>query len=157
MKLKIILIPAFLKICDWLRSNKLSLEQDRVYGDWFPNKLNNMDSDPVTTPYLISIDGFTIKRTKVVKYLGLVVDDALTWSQHIDYISIKIARGVGILKRTRSFLPKQSLLTLYQSMIEPYFRYCNIVWEQCNETLLDKLQTLQNRAARVIANVNSKC
>ena len=72
----------------------------------------------MTTPYLISMDGFTIKRTKVVKYLGLVVNDALTWSQHIDYISTKIARGVGILKRTRSFLHKQSLLTLYQSMVD---------------------------------------
>ena len=150
------LIPAFLKICDWLRSNKLSLNtlktEFMVIGS--QNKLNNMDSDPMTTPYLISMDGFTIKRTKVVKYLGLVVDDALTWSQHIDYISTKIAQGVGILKRTRSFLPKQSLLTLYQSMIEPYFRYCNIVWGQCNETLLDRLQTLQNRAARVIANIS---
>ena len=38
-------------------------------------------------------------------------------------------------------------------MIEPYFRYCKIVWGQCNETLLDRLQTLQNRAARLIANV----
>ena len=150
------LIPAFLKICDWLRSNKLSLNtlktEFMVIGS--QNKLNNMDSDPMTTPYLISIDGFTIKRTKIVKYLGLVVHDALTWSQHIDYISTKIAQGVGILKRTRSFLPKQSLLTLYQSMIEPYFRYCNIVWGQCNETLLDRLQTLQNRAARVIANIS---
>ena len=92
------------------------------------NNLNNMDSDPVTTPYLFSIDGFTIKRTKVVKYPGLVADEALTWSQHIDYISAKIAWGVGILKKTRSFLPKQSLLIIYQSMIiEPYFRYCNIV------------------------------
>ena len=43
-----------------------------------------------------------------------------------------------------------------QSMtdIEPCFRYCNTVWRQCNETLLDRLQTLQNRAARVIANVS---
>ena len=48
----------------------------------------------MTTPSLISIDGFTIKRTKIVKYLGLVVDDALAWSQHIDYISTKIVRGV---------------------------------------------------------------
>ena len=65
--------------------------------------------------------GFTIERTSTpVKYLGLVADDALTWSQHIDYISTKIARSVGILKRTRSFLPKQSLLTLYHPMIEPY-------------------------------------
>ena len=42
------------------------------------NKPNNMDSDPVITSYLISRDGFTIKRTKVVKYLGLLVDDSLT-------------------------------------------------------------------------------
>ena len=65
------LIPAFLKICDWLRSNKLSLNTVKtefmVIGT--QNKLKNMDSDSVTTPYLISIDGFTIKRTKVVKYL----------------------------------------------------------------------------------------
>ena len=152
------LIPASLKICDWLRSNKLSLNTVKtefmVIGS--QNKLNNMDSDPVTTPHLISIAGFTIKRTKVVKYLGLVVDDALTWSQHIDYMSIKIARGVGIYKRTRSFLPKHSLLKLYRSMIEPYFRYCKIVWGQCNKTLLDRLQTLQNRAARVLANVSYK-
>ena len=113
-----------------------------------------MDSNPATTPSLISIDGFTIERTKVVKYLGLLVDDVLTWSQHIDYISTKIARGVGILKRTRSFLRKQSLLTLCQSTIKLYFRYCNTVWGQCNETLLDRLQTLQNSAARVIANVS---
>ena len=39
-------------------------------------------------------------------------------------------------------------------MTERYFRYCNIVWGQCNETLLDKLQTLQSRAAREIANVS---
>ena len=83
-----------------------------------------------------------------------MVDDAFTWSQHIDYISTKLARGVGILKRTRSFLPKQSLWKLCESMIEPYFRYCNILWGQCNETLLDRLQTLQNRAARLIANVS---
>ena len=36
-------------------------------------------------------------------------------------------------------------------MIEPYFRYCSIVWEQCGETLKDKLQILQHKAARTIA------
>ena len=49
------LIPAFLKICDWLGSNKLSLNtlktEFMVIGS--QNKLNNMDSDPMTTPYLI--------------------------------------------------------------------------------------------------------
>ena len=44
------------------------------------------------------------------------------------------------------------LTTLYMTLVEPHFRYCDIVWGQCNETLKDKLQTLQNRAARVICN-----
>ena len=63
-------------------------------------------------------------------------------------ILTKIVCGVGILKRTRSLIPKQSLLTLYQSMIDPYLSYCNAVWGQCNETLLDRLLSLQNKAAK---------
>ena len=70
-------------------------------------------------------------------------------------ILTKIACRVGILKRTRSFIPKQSLLTLYQPMIDPYLSYCNIVWGQCNETLLDRLLSLQNKAARSITNFTS--
>ena len=39
---------------------------------------------------------------------------------------------------------------LYKTLTGPYFRYCNTVWGYCNETLLDKLQVLQNKVARVI-------
>ena len=81
----------------------------------------------------------------------LMVDDKLVWDQHMDYISSKIIRGIGILKRIRHFIPRDSLLLNYHTLIEPYFRYCSIVWGQCGETLKDKLQTLQNRAARTIA------
>ena len=90
------------------RSNILSLNtvKTELMVTGSQTKLNNMDSDPVTTPYLIPIDGFTIKRTEVVKYLGLVVDDALLGLSIFDYTSTKIARGVRILKRTEdhSFL-----------------------------------------------------
>ena len=99
------------------------------------------------------IDGGEVKRTKCVKYLGMLVDDKLTWDQHIDYISNKITRNIGILKRIRQFIPKESLLLLYHILIEPYFRYCSIVWGQCSERLKDRLQRLQNKAARTIARV----
>ena len=83
----------------------------------------------------------------------MIVDDKLTWSQHVDYISSKITRNIGILKRIRHFIPEESLLLLYHTLIEPYFKYCSIIWGQCSETLRDKLQTLQNKAARTIAKV----
>ena len=77
-----------------------------------------------------------MRRVKCVKYLGMMVDDKLTWSQHVDYISSKIIRSIGILKCTGHFIPKKSLLLLYHTLIEPYFKYfkyCSIVWGQCSD------------------------
>ena len=83
----------------------------------------------------------------------MIVDDKLNWSQHLDYISSKITHNIGILKHIRHFIPKASLLLLYHTLLEPCFKYCSIVWGQCSETLKDKLQTHQNKAARAIAKV----
>ena len=46
------------------------------------------------------------------------------------------------------------MILIERTLIEPYLRYCSIVWGQCNETQKDKLQALQNKAARTIAKVN---
>ena len=83
--------------------------------------LNQLDQNPESTPYAIVIDQKEVRPVKLVKYLGLIVDDKLTWSQHVDYISSKITRNIGILKRIRHFIPKESLLLLYHTLIESYF------------------------------------
>ena len=49
-----------------------------------------------------------------------------------------------------NFLPRKTLVTLYQSIVESRLRYCNTVWDNCGLTLKNKLQTLQNKAARVV-------
>ena len=43
---------------------------------------------------------------KKTKYLGMTVDDSLTWEDHIDYITLKINRGIGIIRRVRQLIPK---------------------------------------------------
>ena len=53
----------------------------------------------------------------------MIVDDSLTWEDHIDYITLKINRGIGIIRRVRQFIPEKSLLLLYQTLIDPYIRY----------------------------------
>ena len=49
-----------------------------------------------------------------------MVDDKLVWDQHIDYISSKITCHIGIPKRIRHFIPKESLLLLYHTLIVLY-------------------------------------
>ena len=83
----------------------------------------------------------------------MIVDDSLTWEDHIDYNTLKINRGIGIIRKVRQLIPEKALLLLYQTLIDPYFRYCSTVWGKFRETLKDKLQALQNRVARSFAKV----
>ena len=69
------------------------------------HRLNKLDSLPESTPYLILINGSYIRRVKQVEYLGLIVDDKLKWEEHIEYISSKIIRNIGVLKWTLAFIP----------------------------------------------------
>ena len=62
----------------------------------------------------------------------------------------KICSGIGAWRRIKPFVPQTSLVTLYKSLIQPYFVYCSPLWNTCDKILNDKLQILQNRAARVI-------
>ena len=54
------------------------------------------------------------------------------------------------MKRVRSFVPAATLQLIFNSLVQPYFNYCCTVWDNCNKTLAEKLQKLQNRAARVL-------
>ena len=95
----------------------------------------------------------TANRSKGVneaKSLGLIIDEHLSWTKHIDEKSKTISSAIGALKRIRPFISESSALQIYQVLILPHFDYCSSVWDELSVTLSDKLQKLQNRAARVI-------
>ena len=98
----------------------------------------------------ISIDDRTIKRVDHTKSLGLTIDAQLSWSKHVDEISKKVSSAIGALKRVRPFIPTDVAAQIYNALILPHFDYCSPVWDGISGCLSDKLQKLQNRAARVI-------
>ena len=65
-------------------------------------------------------------------------------------VSKKIACAIGAIKRIRHLTPFNVLIKVYNSLIQPHFDYCNVVWGNCNKGLSEKLQRLQNRAARIL-------
>ena len=98
----------------------------------------------------IVIDGKPVKQVTVTKSLGVEIDKHLNWGNHINAISKKIASGIGAMKRIRHLVPREILLNVYNSLVQPYFDYCSAVWGNCGSGLSEKLQKLQNRAARII-------
>ena len=99
----------------------------------------------------LSNDSELINEVDKTKFLGILIDNKLTWKQHIAYVSGKIARGIGMIIKARQYLNKQGLISLYYSFIYPYLTYCNHIWGSTYKTSLKRLTTLQNKAVRIIA------
>ena len=110
----------------------------------FTPKLKSLDYSP-----LIKLAGKPLKRVEKSDYLGLIIDENLSWEEYVLTLIKKISSAVAAIKNV-NFLPRKTLVTLYQSLVESRLRYCNTVWGNCGLTLKNKLQTLQNRAARVV-------
>ena len=100
----------------------------------------------------ICINGKEIKQVQQVTFLGIIIDQHLTWKYHINCISNKISKVIGVLNRLKYILPLRILVNLYNTMILPYLNYCIIVWGNCAMYLTQKIFLLQKRAVRVITN-----
>ena len=62
----------------------------------------------------------------------------------------RVSRAIGMIRRAKPYVKIDTLKLMYQSLVLPYFDYCSLVWANCSQTLKNKVQRLQNRAARVI-------
>ena len=88
---------------------------------------------------VVRVDGALMRRVNKSRYLGLIVDNRLSWKGHMAYISSKISRNMGPLKPIRECVTKETLQILYTTLIEPYLRHSNKTWEYCETTLLKNL------------------
>ena len=132
---------------NWLIANKLTLNMTKTEFMLIGSrqKLQTLANPPKPI-----INGTPIKQVTTAKSLGVLIDNNLNWSSHIDKLTKKLASGIGAIKRVRHLVPQATLHTMYSTLVQPHFDYCNVVWGNCGVTLQDKLQKLQNRAARVL-------
>ena len=135
------------KVSRWLRLNKLSLNIDKTHFMTFKRRRRRVESVPE-----ICIDSNSIVAT--TKFLGVYIDENLSWYAHINYISGKISRVIGVLKKAKRYLNNNTLHLLYYTFIYPYLGYCNIIWGNTYSTYLSKLQILQKKIVRLIANLS---
>jgi hypothetical protein len=136
-----------INIKEWLLANKLSLNLTKteylVIGS--PFNLNNLTSEPN-----IMIDNVPIKRATKTKSLGIQIDQFLSSDNHFEEKCKKASSGIGAIRRLKSYVSRESLISVYYALVQPYFDYCCLVWDPIGATLSNRIQTLQNRAARVI-------
>ena len=106
----------------------------------------------MSTPDL-QINQIPITRSPYVKFLGLTVDEALTWKQHISLVCKKVSTNIGIIARSKHLLTQKQLVLLYNALVLPHINYCLLVWGVNYSTYLDKITILQKRMVRVIMGI----
>ena len=90
--------------------------------------------------------------------MGVTLDQHLSWKSNTQNICNKITSRISALRRWKEFIDRKTLVSVYNAIVRPYFDYCCEVWDVFGETQskrLQKLQKLQNRAARIIMNMSN--
>jgi hypothetical protein len=136
------------KVTVWFKANKLSLNVNKTKWSLF-HPVSKKRFLPKFLPDL-SINGIEVKRDVVTKFLGVYIDENISWKYHINTICTKVSKSIGILYKARIFLNKRNLNQLYFSFIHSYINYANIAWASTHKSKLVKLYRRQKHAARLI-------
>ena len=128
----------------WLNANKISLNVKKTELVIFKSKRKQFDSE-----IKLKLSRKRLSPTDSVKYLGVKIDENLSWKSHIDYLSVKLNRANTLLMKIRNFVNSSILRTIYFAIFESHLNYCCLVWSQnCNA--INRLVILQKKALRII-------
>ena len=129
------------KIYNWLAVNKLSLNVGKTKFMIFHTPGTKFDYMPN-----VSINGIHLERVQNFNFLGLTINENLSWKPHEDKIANKISKYSGVLSRLKHFLPPMILKTIYCSIIQSNLNYSLLAWGySCN-----RLMKLQKKIIRII-------
>ena len=133
------------KLTEWFKCNKLSLHAKKSSFMIFQPRQKRETLD-----FSITLNSTHINRVKEVVFLGVVLDEHVTWKPHISRIANKVSKAIGLLCKSRFYISKFSLRTLYYSLVYPYLYYCTIAWVSTYPSNLNRLVLLQKRVIRII-------
>ena len=112
----------------WLQGNRPSLNVAKAHAMLIYAKPKHKTLGSEDKDLRLKIRDNDLEVVKKTKFLCLQMDWSLDWKQQIKAVSSKVSRAVGFLRHAKSFLPKETLHTLYMGIVEPHFQYCCSVW-----------------------------
>ena len=90
----------------------------------------------------------TLERKDRIKYLGVMLDETVSFKYHIAYVCSRMSRNLGIISKLRYYLTLSQLKQIYYSLIHPYISYAILAWGSTYKTYIQKVHTKQNHAIR---------
>ena len=136
-----------LEVSNWFKANKLSVNASKTnfmilgtpHMTKCNNDINNSTGEPLSNTFNVVLDGTELARVKKTKFLGLIIDENLTWKYHIDSVTNRISCNIGVINKLKSFIPEKILYSLYFSLVLPYINYGILVWGGACKIYIEKI------------------
>ena len=129
----------------WLNLNRLALNVSKTNFVIFRST-----KKPMNHNVILIMNRKAIAQKDHVKYLGVLMDQHLSWKQQILNVSKKISRGIGILAKLRGSMDQKLLINIYYCLVFSHLSYGVEAWGSACETSLKRLHILQNKAVRIL-------
>lgn len=131
---------------EYMLLNKLHMNMSKCcYIHFKPTK--NSNHSPHNH---LSLDGVPIKKTSAAKFLGVTIDDQLSWEPHVAALRQKLGYACAILNRIRDSVPTELHRDLYHTLFESHITYCISVWGGAQSSITDKIFTSQKHCIRIL-------
>ena len=95
-----------------------------------------------------------IKRVDVVTYLGVTIDEKLTWNAHVKNVCNSLIKFVGIFKQLRHKVTKNTVRQLYHAFIYSKMKYSLEVYGNTSLKSIPNLQVIQNKLLKYIMHLD---
>ena len=132
-------------LMDWFKANQLTMNMDKTEFVLFSK--NNSQSETID----LDLDGIVLKSTTNVKFLGLWIDNKLTWKKHLGVLLVKLKQNTNLLKLGNKFLTKRVKKHVYYAHLYSHIIYGLVLWgNMLDQTSLNKIQTCMNKCFTLI-------
>lgn len=132
-------------IYQWLTSNNLKVNITKTKFMLIRNRYQSIELNKK-----VMLNDKEIEEVNEIKYLGVIIDNQLKYSNHASYITKKIAKKINLLGRIGQDLTVWAKRTIYESIIKPHFNYCSSILFLLSNKEINILQKKQNWAMRIV-------
>ena len=133
---------------EWYESNKLVINTSKSNVMLLTTR--QMLSHMTDTDLNVCIGNYELLQCNNIKYIGVDIDNVLSWDMHTDRISKKLVFIISRQSRLKPVLLSHMIMYIYTSIVQPKIDYAISVWGYTTAHNINKVQRLQNRAARIL-------
>jgi hypothetical protein len=137
---------AFSIVLSWFIANRLCLNITKTNFMFF--------STGCMCANVLHVNNVKINRVDCTKFLGLFVDDKLSWLSHVNYLYKKLSKALGLLKVASHCFPTCALLPMYYALFHSHLIYGLLIWGNTYSSYLQPIKVLQKKCIRLLSNAD---